>query len=181
LILVLFTAALVVAIAVFRGGSLDNLASTRFGWAWVLVGVFTVQIAVDLFGYDRLARPLAIFVLTITYVGAAAFMWLNHSLPGMAIAATGMAMNAVVIFANGAMPVSRWAARVAGIGELGEMGVKHEIAGENTVLAPLADVIPIANTSQIISIGDVVLAVGISVLVYRRTLGCRERATRVSG
>jgi hypothetical protein len=79
-------------------------------------------------------------------------------------------LNALVIFLNNAMPVSRWAADIAGVASFGgELGVKHEIAGPGTVLGFLGDVIPIPNTGQIVSLGDIVLAIGIGVLVYRRT------------
>lgn len=176
-------ASLVAAVAVVRGGSLENLAQTRFGWIWVLIAALVIQIGTDILGYEGLARPLAALLLAITYLGAAVFLALNRSLPGMAIAASGMMLNAIVILANGAMPVSLWAARVAGIDELGDLGVKHEVAGPDTALPFLADVIPIPNALQIISFGDVVLGVGIAVLVYRQTARPSARASlkRVSG
>jgi hypothetical protein len=67
------------------------------------------------------------------------------------------------------------------------MGVKHEIAGPDTVLPFLGDVIPLPYLSRIISVGDVVLAIGIAILVYRRTMGDegkragKRAATRASG
>lgn len=135
---------------------------------------FIVQVATDLIGYEGIPALLAVLLVGVSYLGAAIFMGLNRELPGMSVAALGMALNALVIMANGAMPVSRWAARVAGIGELGDMGVKHEVAGPSTVLPWLADVIPIPRLLQIISFGDVVLSVGLSVLVYRQTRGPKK-------
>lgn len=175
MILVLIAAALAAGVASLRGGSLENLAATRFRWIWILAAAFIVQVATDLIGYEGLPNFLAVLLVGVSYIGAAAFMGLNRELPGMSLAAVGMALNAIVIIGNGAMPVSQWAARIAGIGELSDMGVKHEVAGPNTVLPWLADVIPIPNAFQIISFGDVVLSVGLSLLVYRQTMA-RSRA-----
>lgn len=181
--MVLVVASVVALVAVMRGGSLHNLAATNFGWVWVLVIALVLQILGDLFAPSNLPEASAIRLLVVSLSGVALFMLLNRSLPGMAIAAVGLALNAIVIFLNDAMPVSRWAAEVAGVTSFGEgLGIKHEIAGPDTVLAFLGDVIPIPNTLQIVSVGDVVLAVGIAALVYRRTLDGEPEiaATKVS-
>lgn len=158
-------------VAVLRGGSLDNLAATKFGWTWILVVSLGLQVAAELSLPSETARPVIAGVLVVTYGGAALFLALNRKLPGMIVAAAGLALNAIVISVNGAMPVSRWAARVAGAPELTDMGAKHEIAGPGTVLPFLSDVIPIPNTLLVVSIGDVILAIGVAILVYRRTIG----------
>ena len=169
MILVLVVASVVAVVALVQGGSLANLAATKFGWVWVLVIALALQIEADIFAPSDLAQEVAIRLLVVTYFGVALFMGLNRKLPGMPIAAVGLVLNAIVIFLNDAMPVSRWAAGIAGATLGQDLGVKHEVAGPNTILPILADVIPIPYTSWVVSIGDVVLAVGIGVLVYRRT------------
>ena len=177
--MVLVVASVVVVIALMQGGSLANLAATKFGWVWVLVIALALQIEADIFASSDLPQAVEIRLLVVTYFGVALFMGLNFKLPGMPIAAAGLVLNAIVIFLNGAMPVSRWAADIAGATLGQDLGVKHEIAGSNTVLPFLADVIPIPYTSWVVSFGDVVLAVGIGVLVYRRTMeGQPERVSR---
>lgn len=173
MLLVLAAAAVAACIALVRGGSLSALANTQFRWTWVLFASLVVQVAADVWAND-VSRTLGVVLFVLSYVGVALFMVLNRSLAGMFFAAAGLALNALVIAVNGAMPVSRWAADVAGIESLGDMGVKHEVAGPGTTLSFLGDVIPIPNTLQVISIGDVVLGLGIALLVYRQTLAARE-------
>lgn len=187
MILVLVTAAVVAFIAVRRGGSLEALASTEFAWTSLLFVALLVQITADLWGRFTPATVEAA-VLVLTYAAVAFFLALNRHLPGMLIAAVGMSLNAIVIVLNGAMPVSLWAARIAGLELKGDLGVKHEVAGPHTVLGFLGDIIPIPMTLQVVSIGDVVMAVGIALLVYRQTLrrspqavDAAESATRASG
>ena len=172
--MVLVVASVVAVIALMQGGSLANLAATKFGWVWVLMIALALQIEADIFAPANLPRDVAIRLLVVTYFGCALFMGLNRKLPGMPIAAIGLVLNAVVIFLNDAMPVSRWAAEIAGAGLGQDLGVKHEVAGPDTVLPFLADVIPLPNTLQIVSIGDVILALGIGVLIYRRTMAGRQ-------
>lgn len=175
----LVVAAVSAAVAVRRGGSLTNLASTTFEWTGVLIAALVLQVAADLFAPSDISST---GLLIVTYLGVAAFVLRNRMLPGILIAVAGLAMNILVISLNGAMPVSRWAADVAGVEAVGdEMGIKHEIAGPETTLAWLGDVIPIPETGRVISAGDVVLAAGIAVLVYRRTLYEQRSVRRASG
>lgn len=187
MILVLVTAAVVALIAVRRGGSLEALASTEFAWTSLLFVALVVQVTADLWGQLTPATVEAA-VLVLTYTAVSFFLALNRHLPGMLVAAVGMSLNAIVIVLNGAMPVSLWAARIAGVELEGDLGVKHEAAGPHTVLSFLGDIIPIPMTLQVVSIGDVVMAVGIALLVYRQTLrpwphasAASDAATTVSG
>ncbi len=115
-------------------------------------------------------------MILATNVLVAAFLAINRWLPGMVLAAVGTVLNVVVIAANGAMPVSLRAAEVAGIRST-EMGIKHEILDADTVLPWLGDVIPVPGLDALISVGDVVLAMGIAWLVYRRMTAGRHSAT----
>ena len=173
MLLVLVAAVVAACVALARGGSLSALASTQFRWTWILFVSLFVQIGADIWASD-ISRGLGVALFVLSYVGVALFMLLNRSFAGMSFAAAGLALNALVIAVNGAMPVSRWAADVAGITSFGDMGVKHEVAGPHTALSFLGDVIPIPNTLQIISVGDVVLGFGIALLVYRQTLSERD-------
>ena len=181
MLLILLVSIAVATLAVRRGGSLDALASTRFGWTWLLWGALIVQVTSGLWQrWTPATVEAAVLVLTLT--AAAFFMVLNRALPGMLLAAVGMSLNAIVIVLNGAMPVSLWAADIAGVGSIEDFGVKHEPAGPHTILSFLGDVIPIPGTLQVFSIGDVLMAVGLGILVYRRTLATETSEARtVSG
>lgn len=168
--IVALAAAIAAAIAgLLRGGSLDRLAETRFAWTPLLFAALAVQLAASLLFEVEGAAGLAIVLGTNAAV--ALFLLANRGLPGMTLAALGLLMNVAVIAANGAMPVSQRAAEIAGvsIAELDDAAPKHEAMNDSTALWPLADIIPIPGFRSIFSLGDVVLAAGIAVLVYRRT------------
>ena len=90
----------------------------------------------------------------------------NKDRRGMWLAGLGVAMNFVVIGLNGGMPVLEGAVVVASGFESGlnvMADIKHVPLDEGTRLAFLADVIPlrVAGQGQVLSLGDVFLAVGI--------------------
>ena len=98
----------------------------------------------------------------------AAFILLNRKITGLTLAALGLGLNALVVATNGAMPVSPVAVEAAGAESLSdprhvEQGVhlRNEEMTDQTRLAPLADVIPIPPFNKVVSLGDLVLAVGL--------------------
>lgn len=170
MILALMVAVLACLIALTRGGSLDALAGTQLRWSSLLFGALAVQMVVDLTDPVWLGEDAGLLLMLATNAAVAAFLVGNRKLPGMTLAALGLLLNAVVIAANGAMPVSEWAAEIAGLSDqLRDPGVKHEALDGRTTLPFLADIIPIPGLRKIVSVGDVVLAAGIGLLVYRRT------------
>jgi hypothetical protein len=186
-IFTLLLAAGAAGVAILRGGSLDSLAATKFRWAWLLAAGLGSQIGLELWSPSWADGGWGVVVLLASNALVAAFLAANARLPGIGLAALGMVMNVVVIAVNGAMPVSEKALERAGFeGRVEEFGVKHELLDDDTNLPWLADVIPVPGRT-IISLGDVVLALGIAQLVYRRTRGSTggkhlvQRTTRYSG
>lgn len=154
-----------------RGGSLDNLSRQRFRGAPILLGALLIQLALDLTTPPWLGPIGTTAVLLATNLVVVFFLFVNRSHPGMLIVALGLALNVAVIVANGAMPVSKEALRVAGAWEPSmELTGKHELVQEETRLVWLADVIPIPETYQVLSIGDIVLAAGLARFVYLGTM-----------
>lgn len=162
-----------------RGGSLHNLSQLHLR-SWPLVFVAVAVQAVGAF-----SGSAALYVLGM--VGSAAlvvvFVTLNRSLRGMPLIALGFGLNALVVAANGAMPVDQKAADRVGISTVSlyrHADAKHEIVDDTTVLSALADVIPVPlpkpidGGSNVVSIGDVVLAAGIGVLVTQAMLRVRQ-------
>ena len=158
-----------------RGGSLHRLARVSLpGWPLVVValvvqalGAFAVVLGLE--------NPHAWYVggMLTSAVLVALFVARNRALPGMPLVALGFVLNAIVVTANGAMPVSTDAARRAGIALSAVHAgtdAKHELLDDDTWFAFLADVIPVPLPfapigSNVLSAGDVVLAAGIGVLV----------------
>ena len=181
--LILLAAVIAAGLALARGGSLRDLAATHFDHVWLLVTSLVLQVALDVWDPAWLGEGAGQVLLAISYAGVVAFLILNRRLPGVTIAAVGLAMNALVISLNGAMPVSDWALRSAGGTEsVSDQRVKHEPLDDDTILPIFADLIPVPGAGQVISLGDVVLGIGLARLVYARTrVEPRHSVRRVSG
>jgi hypothetical protein len=186
---------LTVGVGWLRGGSLEQLATMQLRWAWLVAAATALTVVGAFAGPLGLPAPGTVYVVSII-AGAAlvcAFVVLNRHLIGIPLVAVGFAMNAVVIAANGAMPVSERAAERAGV-DLTALraaeDAKHEFADRRTRLRPLADVIPVPlpgplrRGSNVVSAGDVVLAAGLAQLVLNgmrgRQISPLRSSTRVS-
>jgi hypothetical protein len=97
-------------------------------------------------------------VLLLTFIAA------NRYLPGMVLVLLGFGLNALVIIANGGMPVSPDALVAVGGSPTVDPG-KHQLLTDGSSLAFLADVIPVRVLSTVVSIGDIILAAGVGILV----------------
>ncbi len=164
LALVLFVAT---TVAVIRGGRLSNLADVRLRLWWLLPLGFLMQAVTNFFPAEAdWSRPAGLALVLGSYVPLLGLVILNRERPGMWLAGVGILMNFTVILANGGMPVLSEAALVAG-GFSSDATIlasyKHVILGASTRLPFLADVIPlrIFGQGQVISMGDVFLAVGL--------------------
>ena len=163
--------ALVVAVGAglvgrLRGGSFAALSEARFRYLPLLYLGLAIQLIFE-FWDAGLSEGRELGILISSNLLVAAFLLWNSRLPGMALAGAGQVMNLIVISVNQAMPVSQSAAETAGIaGRLSEMGLKHEPMTDSTIIPWLGDVIPVPFLKNVISIGDVVLAIGIAWFVY---------------
>lgn len=162
LLIVLWVA---LALALFRGGRLSNLAEIHLK-AWGLLPLGFVLQAVAGFIPSR-RSGLAVALILVSYVPLLGMVYLNRERTGMWLTGLGILMNFAVISLNGGMPVLPGAAEVAsGFRDTAAVaeGYKHVILGPDTRLTFLADVIPlrIFGQGQVISLGDVLLAVGLS-------------------
>jgi hypothetical protein len=160
---------LAVLVSYLRGGRLRRIADARLHVPWLLFAGLALQLGVDiaagreLLG-DASAAGLALLIASQGLV--VAWLFLNRQLPGVGLVAVGLAMNAVVIAANGAMPVDPAAMRALGLGELQVPPGKHTLLTDATRLPWLADVYALPPLRSIISLGDVVLAAGLLPLTH---------------
>jgi hypothetical protein len=110
----------------------------------------------------------------------------NWRIPGMALIALGLALNVIAISANaGHMPVAPESARYAGTidnyANDGTLVANNSIATQDNVrFWLLTDIIAIPKQvpfATVISIGDVLLTIGVAILCYRTIRHARVLAT----
>ncbi len=151
-----------VAVSLMRGGKLSNLAEIYArGW-WLLFVGLGMQTAANFIGTDQ--RDAAVWLVLLSYIPLIGVVALNQRLPGMWIAGVGILMNFTVIALNNGMPVLPEAFELAG-GTLENLQLdsKHVILDGTSRFPFLADIIPMPGS--VISMGDVLLAVGLGVFV----------------
>lgn len=169
----LLAVVLVAGLAVGRasGGRVTALSRLRPRSRWLALGALAAEVALSLTG-----RPSVL--LTATAAGlAAAFLLLNHRLPGLPLVTLGLLANLVVVAANGAMPVSLYAAARAGapVTALADgSDPNHVPAGPHTRLGLLADIVPVAlpGARDVASPGDLLVAAGLAEFLV---VGMRRR------
>ena len=176
----LATIVLVIVVALLRGGSLRNFAALRLRWLPLVIAGFALQLLIFTpFGMSPLVAfaTLPIYVLSLALI--AIWVAANWRIPGMALIAIGLALNVAVIAANGGhMPVSPEGARLAGQYEALAAGdpatSKHALmSSEQARLWWLSDIIVIPRGvpgAVVLSVGDIVLTVGIAILCYSTLL-----------
>src|SRR3954469_13008906 len=162
-----FTAIAVAAgllVGVLLGGRLRHLGERPFRlWPFLVAGIVLQLPLLD---------PLGFGGLLVSYACLLIFALANVHLAGMALVAVGIILNAAGITANAGMPVRRGAvidARIASSTELDSLETdrKHHLQKKSDRLTPLADIIPVRPLHEVISFGDVVMAVGVAdVLVH---------------
>ncbi|HWB72567.1 MAG TPA: DUF5317 domain-containing protein [Egibacteraceae bacterium] len=162
--LVVLAVVAAVGVGYGRGGRLSNLAHARLTRSWLVAAAVVAQglLALLSAGGAGMAGSL---LLVASYGALLAFVWSNRFLPGMVLVFLGFGLNAVVIAVNGAMPVSRAALLAVGA-DPGELPPgKHRLLGPDDPLRPLADVLPVPLLHTVVSVGDLILAAGVAVLV----------------
>jgi len=177
--LVGFIALLALLTVLVTGGRLAALAELRLRRAW-LVGVAlaaqVVVISIVPGSFDAMHKPVHVG----TYVLLAAFLWSNRGIVGMPLIAAGAAANAAAIFANhGVMPASGSALAEAGMPADKAADFANSAVVHHPHLAWLGDVFAVPASwplSNVFSIGDVLIAVGVAVALHGLT-GSRLAAT----
>jgi hypothetical protein len=150
------------------GGRLSNLGQMTWrAWPLLLLAVGTQMLLGDLPGAFRWAVAVADCLAVATWCG------LNRPagrrLAGSDICGLGVGLNALVMAANGGMPVSRSALGAAGLST--RMNVahghlyKHLAMTARSHLRWLGDIIPVPWVHTVLSGGDVFMLVGVAAIV----------------
>ena len=167
-----------------RGGQLGELRNLRLRLVWVVLPAALLQLLVVTDPWGIWREPgIAGLLLMISYAPFVAFVATNLRVPGLAIAGVGLALNLLVMLANGGlMPVAPESQLAAGHPEGREISVGARtsagkgiiLPASQTRLALLSDtiVLPRFPRPMIVSLGDLVMVFG---LAYGVQAGMRRR------
>jgi hypothetical protein len=165
-----------ILLAAAAGANLRKLADVRLKASFLIALALALQLLVfavpwtaRLFGGAAVAVDVSSYVLLLLFVAA------NLRQPGFGVAALGLALNTVVIFANhGRMPValSVWKTTGKAGGDITGTGHYNNnvLATAHTHLGFLGDVLPLPAAvpfANAFSVGDLLLLLGATFFVYR--------------
>ena len=164
---ILYAILVAVAIGAITGGSLRSLGEIRIRWAPLIAIGFLSQVVLfsDVVA-DRVGAfgPPLYVASTLLVVAAVAR---NLRIPGFALIALGALSNMAAILANGGfMPAASEA--LASLGKAAPTTYSNSVVVARPALEPLTDLfalprwLPFAN---VFSIGDVLIAVGLIVVI----------------
>ena len=168
LAIVLFLA---LVIAILRGGRLVNLGDIELKAWWLLLVSLGLQLGTRWLPDETWSETAGVVMVLASFALLMVLVMLNRSKPGMWIAGLGVLMNFTVIAFNGGMPVLAGAAEVASGFTVAEPDIsgsfKHVLLDETSRLVFFADVIPIrlVRFGEVISLGDIFLALGLGVFL----------------
>lgn len=165
-------------IVVVTLGSFHQLARMPFQSFWILFAALAIQVALEYVHVpkDRVDTVGFGFLMT-SYALILGFCFVNLRMRGMAIVAIGIAMNTLVIGLNQGMP-TKDPGRVNAQSEVVPAittEVKHRPEQSDDLLPFLGDIIVLRSIKEVISFGDLVLAVGLCDVVF---WGSRKRRRR---
>ncbi len=185
----LFVVVFSIGVALLRGGRVERLADFPFRHVWLVFAAFGVQLFLrpPVAGGDmEWVRAAAPYVYPSAYYMLLLCFLLNRRAPGAGWLAGGALANLAVITANGGkMPVDGEILLRLGQVEIYEAlasgrSLTHELLTSQSRLPWLADCLkgtpPFPNPS-VFSVGDVLLAVGVFILV-QATMVARPGAVR---
>ncbi len=177
-------AAFVLSIAwgLAQRGTLRAVASLPLRWGGIALLAFALQIYLIYFPEARAEGLLStrVLILIASYLLLFGVIWKNRALPGVWLIGAGLAANFAVMLANGGyMPITREA--LASVGHLQnatstEAGARVlatkdvVLRREQTQLWFLSDIFiapPPFPIPSVFSMGDILIAVGVFLLVQR--------------
>lgn len=161
--------AIATGVAMAAGGRLGNLPSDRPRWPWLVPAAVVLLLAPQVLSVDGAAGAaphLAALAALIAFAAA------NLRMMGMSIVLVGLTLNAVVILANGAMPVDRAAVVNSGLAHVEELasldlGPARRWRGPEDRIAVLGDILPVAPLDEVVSFGDLIVAAGLANVTFR--------------
>jgi hypothetical protein len=174
------------AVAVVLGGRLANLPAEHLRWPSLSFVAVLLYWTPSLLGASSSA---AVVLVLFSYAVLLAFALANLRLTGMAVVSLGLALNALVISTNEGMPVDPVAVVAVGLARSdqlvgADLGPARRWQEPDDRLAVLGDVVPVAVLDEVVSFGDLVLAMGLANVGFRLlrpASGRRSGASRRRG
>ena len=176
-----------ILLAAVAGADLRRLAEVRLKAPGLITAAFLLQLAVFAIPWTtRVFAGATVTVHIVSYGLLLVFAAANLREPGLAVAALGLASNALAIFVNhGRMPValSAWRSTGKAAADITQTGHYNNnvLASAHTHLAFLGDVMPLPASlpfANAFSIGDLLLLIGATVFVDRRCARVRVLADK---
>ena len=171
----LIAIAVAVAVVGLTNGSFTRLTDVRFSRAWLLAVGLGIQILLNVIDIPSARlEDVGIALLLLSYVAVLAFVASNLTTRGMAVIGAGIALNAAVIALNLGMPYHV----IDGIPR--ETTIKHRPQRSSDVLPILSDRFAFGSPLRAaLSIGDLVLFVGLVDFAYANSRRKARRPTRI--
>jgi Family of unknown function (DUF5317) len=144
-------------------GKIENLARLRFRWPWLVLAALIIREAILLTPLNSVDGAQYVYLLGLVVI-VAWTVWHWRRLPGIWLVTVGGALNVLVIAANGArMPVAPESA-----GSLNSRGTfgQYTLMRAHTNLNFLGDWIRLNPAPGVFSIGDVLIALGLAIVVF---------------
>ncbi|HHW48965.1 MAG TPA: DUF5317 domain-containing protein [Clostridiaceae bacterium] len=165
------------AMGIAMKGKLGNVLNFRLEKAWILLLAFVIQAGAQIMSFNGLTgiNDYTVIIQGCVIILLLIGFWYNRKYAGIIIMSFGFFLNAIVMMLNGGkMPVSYDILQKNNLREaldllLAGRDSKHALIDENTKLWFLSDVIYMPGIFRyaggLVSIGDLVIAAGIFVLV----------------
>lgn len=187
--LYLLAVGLGLAAGMISGGKLSGFYHVKFRKYGFVMMAFAIQALTQTLALQgaKVFRHSAFAIVIISYLLLLTGFWLNRKYSGFLVMGVGSILNAIVMLANsGRMPVSVPLLERAGEFEAiaflqSGMDYRHVAMNESTHLVFLADIIHLpgilGNAMRVVSIGDIVIAVGIGMIVFEIVKNGRMKNT----
>lgn len=167
--IVVVSAVVALAVGLLTGGHLTAVESVPFRVGSLLAAALFCQVAGVLLGHLGLpAGPTYALACLASAVLLVILIRIDGALAGTELVAVGLFLNALVMGANGSMPVSVHAAMRAGAPASVATDLRHEPATSASSLRLLGEVIPVPLPlrPEVDSVGDVLIAAGLAQLIF---------------
>lgn len=165
--LMLLVAITAVAASYARGGRLGRFSIEGLRATPLLTAGLGFQLGLHLGTQQGSLHGVAgEIVLVASQVLVVAWLWHHRHVPGVPAVLAGVTLNAIAITLNGAMPVGPDAIAAVGHPGFDPAPGKHELITTATTVPWLGDTIPVRGFGTIVSIGDVLLALGLFPLTH---------------
>jgi Family of unknown function (DUF5317) len=173
-----FITLVILASAALTGGRFSRFAQVKIRYSWLIMASLVVQILITTV-VPGAPKALLVALHLATYVVAGAAIWVNRALPGLVIIGVGALLNGVTIALNGGtLPASARAVAEAGF-PVDSKNFENSGVLPHPMLKWLGDIVATPSWlpfRNVISIGDIVILLGATILIHGVTQTVPARA-----